>query len=285
MEIIERLLSEGYVSYGELCERQGALAGEALWMELERERKRWRMTGTLVKDSDYLCMTPYVLMRRCTLLALLSHMQAAYHAALEPLAWSECLRRELAGQGLLFDAKGLLHQELKTAAADPLLVLFCLVLHERFNALSLCRLWQECLIAKAPLEPSCYLPDALLDLDLYERSDKTYLFLRFLSQLELNFKECLLLLKRDCGDYLRMTKEQLAHRCPHLSKQQIAFFVAHRSEREYYSIQEYMCFENVCYETARQAMEGLHQIGWYRRRKIGKRFYYTTVSGYEQGVL
>ena len=122
-------------------------------------------------------------------------------------------------------------------------------------------------------------PGLRLDFQLWKeellQQDKTYLFLRFLQQLELKFNECLLLLNRDRSDFLHMTKEQLLHRYPQVSNRQIEFFVSHRNIHDYYTISEYMKFNDVCYETARQAMEQLVEQQWYHRRKIGKRFFYS----------
>ena len=78
VEIVTKLLRESYLDYPQLCECYGALSAEALWKELEEARMQWRLNETLLGKSGYLCMTPYVLQRRCELLALLNQLQLSY---------------------------------------------------------------------------------------------------------------------------------------------------------------------------------------------------------------
>ena len=85
-------------------------------------------------------------------------------------------------------------------------------------------------------------------------------------------------LNRDSCEWLRLCEEELLHRFPQFSRQQISFFAAHRDLGCYYSIQEYARHAQVCYETARQAMEQFTACRWYYRRKVGKRFLYSVSS-------
>lgn len=280
VEIVTKLLRESYLDYPQLCECYGALSAEALWKELEEARMHWRLNETLLGKSGYLCMTPYVLQRRCELLALLNQLQLSYPRVKGMTMEVVSLRL----QTIDLDAYPLLASQLRMPQGDLLLLLFCLSLLPQ-DARTLCQLWKDLVLPAAPLRETALFMDEDAAAKRWKRPDQTYLFLHFLSQLELNFKECLLLLKRDCGDHLRMSGEQLQHRYPLLSQRQIAFFVSHRGRDEYYSIQDYMRFADVCYETARQAMEQLAAQHWYRRRKIGKRFYYTTMVGQSDGVL
>ena len=138
-------------------------------------------------------------------------------------------------------------------------------------------LWAACLLGKSALKDK--LADQLIPCAQgLERLDRTRDFLAFLDLLELNFNKCLLLLNRDSCEWLRLCEEELLHRFPQFSRQQISFFAAHRDLGCYYSIQEYARHAQVCYETARQAMEQFTACRWYYRRKVGKRFLYSVSS-------
>ncbi len=279
MKIILDLLLNGYVSYASLCQQQGGLAAEAIWQELERARKEMRIVSTITNAQDYLCLTPYTIRRQRELLSLLTHVELYYCEQRSTDIVSSVIKQALC-QSIPQQREMLLYQELQKENCDLLLVLFCLTLLPDPLKQTMCTLWKQLVIPLAPLDVSSFWVDELLHKSDFLNNDKTYLFLLFLSQVQLKFEECLLLLKRDCDDYLRMTNEQLVHRFPNFSKQQIAFFVAHREVNSYYSIQEYKEFAHVCYETARNAMESFVAQGWYQQRKIGKRFYYTTVAGH-----
>ena len=279
MKIILNLLMEGYVSYASLCQQQGGLTAEAIWQELESARKGMRTLSTVSNGQDYLCLTPYVVRRQRELLSLLTHIELYYSEKRSTSIVSSVIKQTL-NQSMPYQKEMLVCQELQKENCDLLLVLFCLTLLPDLLRETMCNLWKQLVIPLAPLDMSSFFVDELLHKSDFLNNDKTYLFLSFLSQAQLKFEECLLLLRRDCDDYLRMTNEPLVHRFPNLSEQQIAFFVAHREANSYYSIQEYKEFTHVCYETARNAMESFVAQGWYRQRKIGKRYYYTTVAGH-----
>ncbi len=279
MKLITQLMHDDYPSYISLCKQQGNLAGEALWEELEKERMFYRLKGGLLSLNDYLCMTPFVLKRENQLFSLCNQCVQLFHGdAL--LSFADTIKKELMFQKMQLRKDSLLYLLLEDMYCDQLLVLFCFTLLPVPLCEEMCRLWKQLLMPNIPIDVKAFFVDPMLYKNMFVEKDKTYLFLKFLSLLELNFEECLLLLKSDCGDFLKMSKEQLFHRYPFFSKQQIAFFVTHRNPYDYYSIQEYMRYSHVCYETARIAMERFVHYKWYHRRKIGKRFYYTTLAGH-----
>ena len=280
MKIITRLMEDDYVSYSALCKQQGALAAEAIWQELEAVRKENSIRAVLRDKHDYLCFTPFVIRRQKEVLSLLLYLQLYYRDKKTPLLAMQAIDYELQRYSTFYHADLFLYQELQKKYCDLLLVLFCLTLLPESINQQMVRLWKQLVIPQAPMEEHMFFVDEILYKSAFLSSDKTYLFLLFLTQAELKFEECLLLLKSDSDEYLRMTKEQLEHRFPQFSEQQIAFFVTHREQNAYYSIQEYKEYANVCYETARTAMEDFVKQGWYWRRKIGKRFYYTTIAGH-----
>lgn len=278
MEIINRLLQEGYCTYKQLRETHGALGAEALWQELKREREKSRILIGSHSSGDFLCLTPFVRKRQYELLLLLAHCELYYHSVQKEkqmILTAPVMQEAIRVHGLQYECPVLLREQLKRDVPDLLLVLFCFNLFPYPSNQHFCDLWKELILPGAELKR----PGLRLDFQLWKeellQQDKTYLFLRFLQQLELKFNECLLLLNRDRSDFLHMTKEQLLHRYPQVSNRQIEFFVSHRNIHDYYTISEYMKFNDVCYETARQAMEQLVEQQWYHRRKIGKRFFYS----------
>ena len=80
MEKSERLLEEEYSTYEALRERNGALAADLLWEELQAGRRRVRVECGLLLPDDHLAMTAYVLRRRLSVSALLQ--QCIYHYCL-----------------------------------------------------------------------------------------------------------------------------------------------------------------------------------------------------------
>ncbi|MBQ7890914.1 MAG: hypothetical protein IJ359_02010 [Erysipelotrichaceae bacterium] len=62
---------------------------------------------------------------------------------------------------------------------------------------------------------------------------------------------------------------------PFLHKEQVAFYIEHRESHCYYTIQQYMKYNDVCYETSRMHLEQLVHLGWYVKKKVGKKFVYS----------
>ncbi len=92
----------------------------------------------------------------------------------------------------------------------------------------------------------------------------------------------------DIHTYLDWLKEQLRKEVemvvddqrlleyyPFLQKEQVSFYVEHRDSYCYYTIQQYMKYNDVCYETARMHLEQLVRLGWYVKKKVGKKFVYS----------
>lgn len=276
MEKSERLLEEEYSTYEALRERNGALAADLLWEELQAGRRRVRVECGLLLPDDHLAMTAYVLRRRLSVSALLQ--QCIYHYCLPGAAIS--LPARIAFQLEEYGIRTysvLLRHELRSSSPDLILILFALQYLPTPYREKMTNLWAACLLGKSALKDK--LADQLIPCAQgLERLDRTRDFLAFLDLLELNFNECLLLLNRDSCEWLRLCEEELLHRFPQFSRQQISFFAAHRDLGCYYSIREYARHAQVCYETARQAMEQFTACRWYYRRKVGKRFLYSVSS-------
>ncbi len=108
--------------------------------------------------------------------------------------------------------------------------------------------------------------------------DLTYRFLCFLDTIQLKLFHIVVLLKSGNQEALTtMHVKDLIERFPILRKEQIEFYVAHRECNHYYTIQNYMDFCGVCYETARYSLEHLVQEQWYKKQKVGKKFVYYVI--------
>lgn len=122
----------------------------------------------------------------------------------------------------------------------------------------------------------------LLDLfslkDLYKKyeneNDCTYCFLIFLKQIRLKISQSMLSLKSIDLKEMTLSVDQLKQKYPFFTEQQILFYKCHHHKKHFYTIQNYKEYNNVCYETARIAMDAFVQYGWYVKQKMGKRFIY-----------
>lgn len=115
--------------------------------------------------------------------------------------------------------------------------------------------------------------------DLYDKKnqqlDVTGSFLSFLAYIRLKLSNDMVLLNADAKkNVLEMQYQELIERYPMLHKEQIRFFIEHRTHHHYYTLQDYMKFHDVCYETARYSMEKLVELQWYQKQKMGKKFVY-----------
>lgn len=115
--------------------------------------------------------------------------------------------------------------------------------------------------------------------DLYDKNgvdfDVTKQFLSFLEHIQLKLSNEMVLLDAGNDNNIQLMQEQELIECyPMLQKEQISFYIAHRLHHHYYTLQDYMTFHNVCYETARYSMEKLVALHWYQKAKIGKKFVY-----------
>lgn len=113
---------------------------------------------------------------------------------------------------------------------------------------------------------------------LKDEQDLTYGYLEMLSRLQLILYKKMVLLNTDNEiSTLLLQEKELIERFPALKKEQIQFYVQHRSLGHYYTIQNYIKECEVCYETARYSLDQLVEFHWYDKKKIGKKFVYHVV--------
>lgn len=63
-----------------------------------------------------------------------------------------------------------------------------------------------------------------------------------------------------------------------LNRKQAHFYARHCTLGMYYTIEQYKKMEKVVYETARTSMELFVELAYYKREKIGKKFFYTPIK-------
>lgn len=77
---------------------------------------------------------------------------------------------------------------------------------------------------------------------------------------------------------LKAKAKDLLERDPFLNKHQADFYVHHCTPGKYYSIQEYVKFERVVYETARTSLDLLAKRGYYREQSVKNKYVYTPIN-------
>lgn len=89
----------------------------------------------------------------------------------------------------------------------------------------------------------------------------------------LNDKEFKILSEKD----LKAKMNDLLELDPYLSKGQAHFYVHHCEPGRFYSIQQYVKFENCVYETGRTSLDNLAARGYYKKESIKNKFVYTPI--------
>ena len=76
-------------------------------------------------------------------------------------------------------------------------------------------------------------------------------------------------------EYCLVYDESLLEYFPFLQKEQVMFYISHCKSGCYYTVKQYLEYNDVCYETARLHLMQLVSMGWYKKQKIGKKFVYS----------
>lgn len=77
---------------------------------------------------------------------------------------------------------------------------------------------------------------------------------------------------------LKAKARELLETDPYLNKHQADFYVHHCTPGRYYSIQQYVKFEHVVYETARTSLDLLAKRGYYREQSVKNKYVYTPIN-------
>lgn len=142
-----------------------------------------------------------------------------------------------------------------------------------YSSSSFCFFLVVCILHHHQLLHTLYLfePKALKSLKMViEKEDKTRTYFAFLQWL-------LIQLTQDVVSYpcIGKSEQEIIEHFPFLQQEQAAFYLQHNRPNHYYTIQQYIEANEVCYETGRIKMEQLVKIGWYKKKKVGKKFVYS----------
>lgn len=112
-------------------------------------------------------------------------------------------------------------------------------------------------------------------MDIPKNEDLTYAFLNLLSKFNLIFSDLMLSYTSTQNRDLKLLGlKELQKRYPMLNDDQLRFYIKHQKLDHYYTIQDYMHFAHVCYETARYSLDKIVEQQWYQKQKVGKKFVY-----------
>ena len=78
-------------------------------------------------------------------------------------------------------------------------------------------------------------------------------------------------------DEIEANTEKMLQLYPHLKRKQAHFYITHCTLGFNYTISQFEKYEKTVYETARTSMDALANLGFYEKKKIGKKFLYSPV--------
>lgn len=269
----KKYTEEIYISKEELSKQVSGVILEEVWKQIESYRALFRKTYVFGNRKIQL-----VLYQRCmeemleatTLLFQFKQpapgsalLRKAYFLYGDALHWA-------ADMGRYAGLRDLSHSEYEFLESQhiPLLIRIFFL----FEFCDDASLWGEILF----LKNNCQFPVSFIHRgSAYKKGqcDMTKEFEQFLHALYrkiLQYKGSLKMCENKCEQSLTVLREQY----PQLQKEVLSFYVHHRDVYHAYTIRQYVEFHDVCYETARCAMEKLKEYRFYVRRKVGKRFVY-----------
>ena len=262
-ETIKQYSENAYLSKSALAKRFSGVELDALWKEILTYRALFQEQIVCYGKTYVLTMNPFVY-RKLLLLIERFYQSESIAVISEHELWHHFYLR-------FKDTLDPYHLRLLCEERNCLLLrlYFCLCfskktalpLFEQMLAYHQCHHFLSCKESEA-------------DLLFHEEdgNDLTYGLLRFLEFVRLHLSERVVSYshEQNAGRSLMTLKE-----CwPQLGEAQLRFYLSHQKAGHYYTIHDYMEQQKVCYETARQAMEGLCTARFYRKQKIGKRFVY-----------
>ncbi|MGX8852342.1 hypothetical protein ACWG42_11615 [Amedibacillus sp. YH-ame10] len=286
MEVIERYCEESYAQKQDIINELGSHIGNVIWDEIEAYRNRFLFVIPKVNCHVILC--------RSVVFKILKTEQKLHQVNIrdtnkveeEPNPIWDMLRHQLDTieqidmQEWIQVACTLLRVpsvedvEMLFSLDIPftLVAFLCMIKFPSTNR----EILYLYLMKENLLHLFHYFPDNdEVDVRLEPQIDVTYHFLRFLDQILLKICEGMVLLNSSKKqERSNLSFEELKECYPQLHEEQIRFYLAHRKQNHYYDIQQYLLFANVCYETGRSSMDKLVELGWYRKRKTGKKFVY-----------
>ncbi|MEG0314742.1 MAG: hypothetical protein RR646_05730 [Erysipelotrichaceae bacterium] len=114
--------------------------------------------------------------------------------------------------------------------------------------------------------------DNIIDTIINPYNDLTYSVLELIKNNILYLSE--LVIKLKCNKNSKDDLSDLILKYPQISSNSLKFYYYHNKYNAYYTINDYVLYNNSSYETARQGLEVLTKYNFYNKEKIGKRYVY-----------
>ena len=276
MELEKLYTDVSYASKKEVADKMGVHLIEPVWKQIVQYRHQW-----MVQLNDVeICLCPGIMKMMMTLNELLFQINEVELDALYPVVLTET-------------GKWMMHHFLKTEGSfEARLHQLCLLyhqdeqsileVHQRCSYALLFVLWcflsygqSEFGVLLVILKLKCTGMSVLLsllevsDFSVHKQQDMTYCFDACLKRWVTKAQKSVLSYSYEKHD------EHLVYLYPQLKKHQIQFYLEHHAPGHYYTIEQFIEYSDVCYETGRTALEQLVALGFYTKLKQGKKFVYT----------
>lgn len=276
MDLIKEYTDVHYASKKEVAEEFGLHLLDAVWNQIMQYRKEFMIS---IEDVDF-CLCPGILMK-----------MVQFHESLNLSKKTEGIESLIQQE----EAKWLSQHFLKTSGSvQKRLHELCVMFHSRDE--------EKISAVMNQMQPA--LCKVMWILMTYEASDFSILLLVLLLN-EWHMEGVLNLLEKEDfhtetakdGTYLlselmqkwfqknqvnqlkqieqKSDFNELMYQYPQLKKYQIEFYLDHHEPGFYYTIEQFIEYSDVCYETGRCALKQLVDLGFYRMMKLGKKFVYT----------
>lgn len=272
-----------YIKKEELKKELSGVVLESVWQQIQEYRRIFRFTPYKEKPY-YVTLNPYVIQKLSFCERLLLQYQQRHKEPTHSSTLTQAQRFYIEQQWPcdISETVKCFHiaipqmyvQLICNTSIHVILRLFFLLQEHKESLLRAAELMLRC-------EGLCGLGDGELLQSLYrdiliehQEHDLTYALLRFLEDLQLQISNRMVSLKRKSRQFLTYDAQTLQEVCPAMSLIQAAFYAKHHEAHHYYTIAQCMQEHDVCYETARTSMDGLVALGWYTKKKVGRKFVY-----------
>ena len=276
MELERTYTDVVYAAKKDVAQQMGYHLIEPVWKQILQYRHQWMIQF----DDVEVCLCPGIIRKMMTLNECLFQIHEVDTEVFESLIQTESgkwmMHHLLKTEGS-FEAR--VHQLCLLYQQDEFIILH---VHQQCPYALIFVLWcfknyghSEFGVLLLMLKLKCNGMVVLLslmkaaDLDIEKQQDMTYAFDVCLRNWISKAQQILL-------SYSYKTKdENLNYLYPQLKKYQIQFYLDHHVPGHYYTIEQFIRYSDVCYETGRCAMEQLVSLGFYTKMKQGKKFVYT----------
>ena len=274
MELEREYTDVVYASKKEVAVKMGYHLIEPVWSQILKYRNQYMIQI----DDVEICLCPGILNKMIQLNELMFQIQSVRIDHLDVLVHSEkgkwMLHHLLKTEGS-FESR--LHQLCLLYQMDEnlilrhhsipyalIFVLWAIMMHgdSEFGVLLL--------VLKLKCCGMCVLLHLLESSDFHvlKQQDMTYVLDSLLRRWIAKGQQCALSIQFE-------DRSDIIYLYPQLKKHQIDFYQNHHTPGYYYTIEQFVQYCDVCYETGRSSLDQLVSLGFYEKMKQGKKFVYT----------